>query len=58
MKITTRTTYGFIELKVDEIETTIFKDSVDELKQHITNLEEVIEDLEIYLEEDETTNNK
>jgi len=46
MKITTRiSASGFIELKVDEIETTIFKTDVDEAKQTISNLIDVINDL-------------
>lgn len=51
MIITTRRTYNFIELKVDEIETTIFKDSTLELQKMIWDLEEVIDDLKSYLPE-------
>ena len=47
MKITARTSAsGFIELKVDEIETTIFKGSNEELEIMIENLLSTIEDLE------------
>jgi len=47
MKITTRiSASGFIEIKVDEIETTIFKDSKKEISDMIENLLEVIEDIE------------
>lgn len=46
MKLITRiSASGFIEIKVDEIETTIFQDSTKEIDAVIENLEEVIEDL-------------
>jgi len=46
MKITTRiSASGFIELKVDEIETTIFKSDENELENTIFNLLQVVEDL-------------
>lgn len=38
MKINLRTTSNFAEIKIDEIETTIFYDSVNELEAFITNL--------------------
>jgi len=46
MEITARLTHDFIELKVDEIEVTIFKDSKQELDRTINNLKSVCEDLE------------
>jgi hypothetical protein len=47
MKITTRiSASGFIEIKVDEIETTIFKDSKKEISDMIQNLLDVIDDIE------------
>lgn len=47
MKVTTRiSASGFIEIKVDEIETTIFKYDKKEISDMIENLLEVIEDLE------------
>ena len=46
MKLTTRiSASGFIEIKVDEIETTIFKHSKNEIDDMITNLLDVVEDL-------------
>ena len=36
---------GFIDISVDEISTTIFANSENEIKETISNLEEVIEDL-------------
>lgn len=45
MKLTQRLTHAFIEIKVDEIETTIFKDSKDEIEETIANLTDVLEDL-------------
>jgi hypothetical protein len=46
MKIETRKTHSFIEIKVDEIKTTIFKDSNQEINILIDNLSEVM--LELY----------
>lgn len=47
MKLTTRiSASGFIEIKVDEIETTIFKNSKIEIEQMIDNLLNVIDELE------------
>jgi hypothetical protein len=45
MKITIRRTSSFAELKVDEIETTIFNSYLKEIEDTIENLEEVIEEL-------------
>lgn len=46
MIITSRLTHEFIELKVDEIETTIFKNSKVEIAKMIGNLLNIIDDLE------------
>ena len=45
MKITARRTHAFVDLKVDEIETTIFGNT-HEINEVIENLQEVIEELE------------
>lgn len=46
MKITSRhSSSGFIELKVDEIETTIFKTDIDEIETTIINLVSVAQEL-------------
>ena len=44
MKITLRLTHAFAEIKVDEIESTIF--DVKEIEETIANLKDVIDDLE------------
>jgi len=47
MELTTRiSASGFIEIKVDEIKTIIFKDSKKEISDMIQNLLDVIEDIE------------
>jgi len=46
MELTTRfSSSGFLEIKVDEIEVTIFKDYDSEIDELILNLESVIDDL-------------
>lgn len=45
MILTQRMTHDFMEIKVDEIETTIFKSSKKEIQEHIDNLTNVLEDL-------------
>lgn len=50
MIIKSRTTHSFIELRVDEVETTIFKGDNSELKEMIENLKNIIEELETYIE--------
>ena len=45
MKLKCRTTHNFAELKVDEIETTIFKSEEQEVLEVIENLTDVIDDL-------------
>lgn len=48
MKLTTRTTHAFIEIKVDEIKTTVFKSSPQEIQSMIENLLDVVDDLASY----------
>lgn len=48
MKLTTRLTRNFAEIKVDEIDVTIFKDSDTELKATILNLLQVAHELTSY----------
>ena len=48
MKLTTRLTHAFIEIKVDEIETTIFQSSTKEINDTINNLLDVASDLARY----------
>ncbi len=48
MKLTARTTYAFIEIKVDEIETTVFKSNPKEIEEMINNLLDVVNDLASY----------
>jgi|TARA_R110000823_G_scaffold189193_1_gene321086 hypothetical protein len=48
MILESRTTHDFIEIKVDEIETTVFKSSEQELQTMINNLLDVVEDLTGY----------
>ena len=50
MILTTRKTHAFIEIKVDGIETTIFKGK-EEVEDMIHNLQDVIGDLLEYIEE-------
>jgi hypothetical protein len=45
MNLNVRKASSFIEIEVDEIRTTIFKDSKEEIETLICNLEVVIEDL-------------
>jgi len=51
MKVTIRRTHAFLELKVNEIETTIFKSDLLEINEVIENLKDVIEELELFKEE-------
>ena len=44
MKLTLRLTHAFAEIKVDEIESTIY--DVKEIEETIANLQDVIDDLE------------
>jgi len=48
MKIKVRRTHAFVELKVDEIEATIFKSSPKEMKDMINHLLNVVSDLASY----------
>jgi hypothetical protein len=45
MIIQTRRTYDFIEIKVDEIKTTIFKSDIKEINDTIENLLQVVDEL-------------
>jgi hypothetical protein len=45
MKLTSRTTHAFVEIKVDEIETTVFKSSQKEIDEMIHNLLDIANDL-------------
>jgi len=45
MKINIRKTHDFIEISVDEIETTIMNSSKEEINYLIENLEDVIKEL-------------
>lgn len=45
MRINTRTTYAFVELKVDTIEDTIHKSHENEIHDTVLNLIKVIDDL-------------
>tara|TARA_R110000868_G_scaffold141488_2_gene358060 strand:+ start:949 stop:1143 length:195 start_codon:yes stop_codon:yes gene_type:complete len=51
MKLTTRLTRHFAEIKVDEIDVTILKDSDAELKATILNLLQVAHELTSYTDE-------
>ncbi len=48
MKLTSRRTHEFVEIKVDEYETTIFKSSEKEVEDMIHNLLDVANDLAGY----------
>ena len=48
MKLTTRLTREFAEIKVDEIEVSIFKDSKEEMETTILNLLQVANELTSY----------
>jgi uncharacterized lipoprotein YajG len=48
MEIKVRRTHTFVELKVDEIETTIFKSSQKEMEDMINHLLNVVNDLASY----------
>jgi hypothetical protein len=56
MKITARRTHAFVDLKVDEIETTIFGNT-HEINEVIKNLQEVIEELEKLKQQEQCLNN-
>tara|TARA_R110000823_G_scaffold237503_1_gene362977 strand:+ start:269 stop:469 length:201 start_codon:yes stop_codon:yes gene_type:complete len=51
MKLTTRLNRNFAEIKVDEIDVTIFKDSKEEMKATILNLLQVAHELTSYTDE-------
>jgi hypothetical protein len=50
MKLTARRTHAFIEIKVDEISTTIFKSDTKEVEDTIANLLSIADDLANYTE--------
>ena len=54
MKFKTRTTHSFIEIYVDEDETTIFRSHPDEIKQMINNLLDLLDDLASYTDKSVT----
>ena len=54
MKLYSRLTHAFVEIKVDEIETTIF--TIEEIDYTIYNLQDVIDDL-LILRESKDENN-
>jgi len=45
MELKCRLTHNFVEIKVDEIETTLFKSHPKEIDDMITNLLDIVEDL-------------
>lgn len=49
MKLSTRGTHAFIEIKADELETTLFKMDQQDIASMIQNLLEVATDLTRYL---------
>jgi len=49
MRIKSRCTYSFIEIKTDEVETTIFKDNKEDIELMIEDLTTLIEELATYL---------
>jgi hypothetical protein len=48
MKLTARRTHAFIEIKVDEMETTVFGSSKKEIEDMISNLLDIADDLASY----------
>lgn len=48
MEFKTRTTHSFIEINVDEDETTLFRSHPNEIKQMINNLLDLLDDLASY----------
>ena len=48
MKLTARKTHAFVEIKVDEIETTVSKSDPKEVEEMIQNLLDVVNDLASY----------
>jgi hypothetical protein len=46
MRLKSRVTYAFIEIKVDEIETTVFKSDKKDVEGMIDNLLDVVNDLQ------------
>jgi len=52
MELKCRLTHNFAEIKVDEIETTLFKSHPKEIEDTITNLLDIINDLAKLIEKD------
>jgi hypothetical protein len=52
MKITARRTHAFVDLKVDELETTIYGNT-HEINEVIENLKDVIEELELLKQQEQ-----
>jgi hypothetical protein len=52
MKVKCRLTHNLAEIKVDEIETTLFKSHPKEIEDTIINLLDIIEDLAKLIEKD------
>lgn len=52
MKITARRTRAFVDLKVDELETTIYGNT-NEINEVIENLKDVIEELELLKQQEQ-----
>jgi uncharacterized lipoprotein YajG len=48
MKLTARKTHAFVEIKVDEIETNVFKSNPKEIEDMIHNLLDIVNDLASY----------
>lgn len=48
MELKARKTYSLIEIKVDEIETTLFKSDLSQIESMIRNLLDVADDLASY----------
>lgn len=51
MKIKSRMTRDFIELRVDEIQTTIFKSDKNQVEEMRDNLLDIVGDLNRYIDE-------
>ena len=56
MKLTNRLTNDFLQIKVDAIETIIFKDSKTEIQDTIDNLTDVLDDLHSMLNQEVVIN--
>ena len=52
MKLKCRLTHAFADLKIDEVETTVYKSDPQEIKRLIDNLTDVIDDLAKLMDKD------